>query len=308
MVLHPIYMPFEKKQLRRHFAKVRVQGQCVETTGHHIPQYIKSIERYEAFQKEHGPRLALPLSTVRFPCQIEKDERFWTASSVLTLFYSPKRVEELSRLLQLAYGEKPPVDGWSSWASCLEGELFLFFEANLPSPALYKQWLRDHLRERQFIPYVLQSDNGRKNLEGPTNVDALLLNASNGFAVVIEAKVLSDVSCQITYDVQRNQIARNIDVMLEENASLCPPLHQRDPSRTFFLLVTPEIFKRNPSSRLYGFLMREYRQDPLALARDLPHRSGLEAREVAQRIGWVTWENMQGINSGSCSWLHERLE
>jgi hypothetical protein len=168
---------------------------------------------------------------------------------------------------------------------------------------LYKQWLRAHLRERHLIPYVLRSDNGIKNLEGPTNVDALLLNASNGFAVVIEAKVLSDVSCQITYDVQRNQIARNIDVMLEENASLCPPLNRRDPLRTLFLLVTPEIFKRNPSSRLYGFLMWEYRQDPLALARDLPHRRGLEAREVAQRIGWVTWEDMQRNNSGSCLWL-----
>jgi len=308
MVLHPIYMPVEEERLREHFAQVRVRGQCVDTADLHIPQFQKSIERYEAFQKEHGPRPGLPLSKVRFPCQIEKDERFWTASSFLALFYSPARVDELSCLLQLAYGEKPPVDGLPSWASCLEGELFLFFEANLPSPALYKKWLREHLRERHLIPYVLQSDNGSKNLEGPTNVDALLLNASNGFAVVIEAKVLSDVSCQITYDVQRNQIARNIDVMLEENASLCYPLNRRYPSKTLFLLVTPEIFKRNPSSRLYGFLMREYRKDPLALARDLPHRSGLEAREVAQRIGWVTWEDMQGINSGSCSWLHERLE
>ena len=56
MVLHPDYLPFEEERLRMHFAKVRVRGQCVETVDQHIPQFLKSIARYEAFQQEHGSK------------------------------------------------------------------------------------------------------------------------------------------------------------------------------------------------------------------------------------------------------------
>ena len=41
----------------------------------------------------------------------------------------------------------------------------------------------------------------------------MLIN-ENGFSVLIEAKVMSDISCDVTYDSMRNQLARIIDVML----------------------------------------------------------------------------------------------
>ena len=82
------------------------------------------------------------------------------------------------------------------------------------------------MSKQQPIPYILRAAKGKKrSLEGPTHVDAILVNIDNGFGILFEAKVLSDISYQITYDTTRNQIARNIDVMLEENTSDGSPLN-----------------------------------------------------------------------------------
>jgi hypothetical protein len=61
-------------------------------------------------------------------------------------------------------------------------------------------------------------------LEGATSVDALLLNEDTGLAVLFEAKVLSDTSSHTSYDAARNQLARNVDVMLEANDTLADPV------------------------------------------------------------------------------------
>jgi hypothetical protein len=44
---------------------------------------------------------------------------------------------------------------------------------------------------------------------------AILLAPKTGVAVIFEAKVLSDVSTQVTFDAARNQLARTIDAMPE---------------------------------------------------------------------------------------------
>ena len=130
------------------------------------------------------------------------------------------------------------------------------------------------------------------------------MNSKNGFAVIIEAKVLSDISYEITYDTMRNQIARNIDVMLEENKGLCPPLNKREPEKTLFLLITPKLFKDNPSSRLYGYKLNEYKTNPEALSRDLPHRGNCDWQDISKRLGWLTWEDFKNVNKDCCQWLN----
>ena len=45
-----------------------------------------------------------------------------------------------------------------------------------------------------------------------------MLLAATGVAVIFEAKVLSDISAHVTFDLARNQLARSIDVMLEANS------------------------------------------------------------------------------------------
>lgn len=49
--------------------------------------------------------------------------------------------------------------------------------------------------------------------------------------------------------------------------------------------------------------MHEYRFSPAALARDLPHRKGVDFAEVSGRLGWLTWEECNRILPGACPWL-----
>jgi hypothetical protein len=303
-MFHPIYLPFTEAQLRSHFAEVRKNGNCSDSSAKHIRYYKNSLANYVNCP-QGKERKGTTLSHIRKPCQVEKDEKFWTVSCLMTVFHSNNRIKEFAQLFKNAYGDKPPIAGIKNWHDCLNGELHLFFETNLPSPVQYKKWLRKNLHKQQFIPYILDSDNGKKNLEGPTNVDAILLNENNGFSVIIEAKVLSDISCHITYDVLRNQIARNIDVMLDRNDALCPPLNHRDPEKTLFLLLTPQLFKDNPQSRLYGYKMNEYMTKPDSLQFDLPHRTECDWNKISKRLGWLTWEDFRETNINCSNWLKD---
>jgi len=301
-MMHQKYLPFTEQQLLSHFADVRQNGKCIRNVKH-LEYYKNSIETYNKYLVNDRSRLGIPLNTTRLPCQIEKDERFWIAACMMTIFYSQNRLEQYISLFKTAYGNGPPVEGINSWQKCFEGKLYLFFEANLPSPILYKEWLLKNIAKRQFIPYVLDSAYNKKNLEGATNADAILLNSGNGFAVIIEAKVLSDISYQITYDVIRNQIARSIDVMLEKNDTLCDPLDKRDPEKTLFLMIAPKLFKDNPTSRLYGYKFNEYKNNPSSLAQDLPHRKDCDWQNISKRLGWLNWEDFRNVNKDCCEWL-----
>jgi len=304
IVIDPTYLPFPAETLRQHFLV-----SAGDAADRHLRHYLESAERYHQFCQEHPDRRGLPVSLARRPCQIEKDERFWVAASLMSYFHDKKRNEYLAKLLQHVFGTEPPVEGVATWEACLDGTLHLYFEHQLPSPAAYKQWLGKHLSERCLVPYVRDaafkrgSDELRTNLEGPTHVDAVLINESNGFTVLFEAKVLSDTSVAITYDTMRNQIIRNVDVMLEAGDGLLPPASRRRPERSLFVLLTPEVFRQPPHTRLYGWLMKEYRENPAALARDLPHRDSVSWPKVSRRMGWLTWEDCEAVRPGSCPWL-----
>ncbi len=301
MSIHPTYLPFNEDQLLSHFAGV--WGTPQAGSDKYLKGYKESVKNYNEYCQANPNRKGKPLRETKVPCQIEKDERFWIAACMMTIFYSLNRTGELVNLLKLAYGDYPPVEGIDRWEDCSSGDLHLFYEVNLPSPRSYKDWLSRNLTRRQFIPYILDSARDKSNLEGATHVDALLLNSRNGFAVIIEAKVLSDISVEITYDLMRNQMARNIDVMLETNDDLRDPLDKRKPERTLFLLITPKLFKDNPGSRLYGYKYTEYKGNPDALAKDLPHRTNCNWRSITQKLGWLTWEDFGSVNKDCCQWL-----
>jgi hypothetical protein len=167
-LIHPVYLPFSEGQLKQHFIEKS------ENLDLHLAYYLKSADRYKTFEREHPNREALPLSVLRLPCQIEKDERFWVVTCLMNYFYSSDRVENFSKLLELVFGNSPPSDVGSSWSECLAGNLRLFFEVSLPAPKAYKEWLRENIDSRQVIPYVpgcLEKQKGdeiRENLEGPT--------------------------------------------------------------------------------------------------------------------------------------------
>ena len=290
------YLPFTAEELKPHFI-ADADGQ--------IDYYQKSAHCYRKFMEDNPNTVGIPLTIAKNPRQIEKDERFWTITAIKNVFDHPLRTRMLTQLLAKTFGSKPPMHGFGNWDECLDGDLLLFFEACLPAAQSYVNWLRANLKSRQIIPYVLDAatrDNER-TLEGSTHVDAMFLNIKNGFAWLIEAKVLSDVSYSISFDNFRNQIARNIDVMLEKTLQPGSVLGIRDPSKSLFSILTPMSFKQYPSSRLYGWLIQEYRNNNNALERDLPHREGTDWAALQQRIGWITFEDFQEVRPGACPWL-----
>lgn len=301
-VIHKRYLPFTREQLLGHFAPVARGGE----RERHLRYYLASAEAAArlAQLKIEGAvgdiARAAPLGR-----QMEKDERFWIATAMLSIFHSPRRIEVLTGLLTRCLGEVPPMEGLSSWAEALGTEQRLYFEVNLPSPESYRVWLAEHLDERVLIPYVRQAAARRlsQRLEGATKVDAMLLAPSTGLAVLFEAKVLSDVSGGIEFDVLRNQLVRNVDVMLEENPGLQEPLPRRRPERSCLVLVTPEVFRIHRHGRLYGWLFDAYKRDPGKLQEHLPHRHDIDFRKVADRLGWLSWEDCNEVLPGSCQWL-----
>jgi hypothetical protein len=202
-------------------------------------------------------------------------------------------------------------DGLTSWQAALAGRLDLFFEVNLPSPTAYRTWLRKRLDERVPVPYLREAaERSGERLEGATKVDAMLLAADTGVAVVFEAKVLSDISTTVQFDVARNQMARIIDVTLDENPGLMDPLKRRNPRRTCTVLLTPRLFHRESPvaglarSRLYGWLVPEYQRPGNDLLRQhLVHRDEAELDGVEARLGWGTWEDVNDVLPGACPWL-----
>jgi len=303
------YLPFNEDLLMKHFSPV---GKNTEVNRNHLNYYTQSIKKYENYKKGINNIFGKHLYETSKPCQIQKDERFWTVNTLMNIYYSPNRINELCILFEKAFGKKVPISlEINSWEECFGSDnLKLYFEVDLPSPAFYKNNLYslykgDKIQEHQIIPFIIASAYDKKTLEGSTQVDAIILNPDNGFSVIIEAKVLSDISIGITYDVVRNQIARNVDVMLESNERLCDPLDKRAPNKSLFLLVTPKIFKDNPSSRLYGYKIREYKDKNKgvdALKRDLPHREIEKLKDIPSRIGWLTWEDFKEVNNKCSPW------
>jgi hypothetical protein len=314
-IIQPVYLPFTGNELLRHFAPAA--GKRGQDLHRHLRYYVRSASNYANFDQGPGDpeRLGASLQELKRPCQIEKDERFWLATCLMKHYYAQNRVSTLRELmLSAGFPEKPPVAGLADWEDCFTvvspEHLHLFFEVHLPSPPEYKNWLRRYVRRQHFIPYVLDAAHHkdgkrfRAELEKRTHADALLLNEENGFAVLFEGKVLSDCSYQIEYDVTRNQLARNIDVLLPPIRSRRAPLTARDPSRTLFVLLTPEVFRRRKRTRLYGYLLRRYQSSPEALRRALRHREDVtDWADVSRRIGWLTWEDSARILPASCPWL-----
>lgn len=270
-----------------------------------IDYFETSARRYHEFLAAHRDRSGIPIETARTPCQIEKDERFWTATALKRLASSEGGHAALAQVLARTFGKRPPLAGFADWRSCLQGRLRLVLEATLPSPQSYLEWLRDNRAASHLIPYIRHSARraGTARFEGATHVDALIVNIDNGFALFVEAKVLSDVSCHVSYDVFRNQMARTLDVLLEPATGLRAPLSERRSEHSLFVLLSPRCFKERSHSRLYGHLLREYTLHPSSIGRDLPHRTNIDWKDLASRLGWITFADIAMALPGACPWL-----
>jgi hypothetical protein len=109
-------------------------------------------------------------------------------------------------------------------------------------------------------------------LEGPTEFDAVI--RAPGLLVAMEAKLYSDIAVQVTWDKERDQIARVVDAGRE----------LAGPDDFCFLLITDRHHHDPPM--LYEHLMADYRASG---SLGLP----------ANRLGWLTWGEIY-------AWLAER--
>jgi hypothetical protein len=119
-------------------------------------------------------------------------------------------------------------------------------------------------------------------VEGPTEVDVTI--ESDEFLIFIEAKLGSDISMNTTYDPHRNQVARNIDCLLEKAGQKTP---------AFWMLVRDE-----DPSRAYVQLVNAYRSDPGLLARDLPHRRPEDLERMCQNLTILRWNDFTELVCG----------
>jgi hypothetical protein len=121
--------------------------------------------------------------------------------------------------------------------------------------------------------------NVAEPVEGPSEIDIIFDHEK--FLVYVEAKLGSDVSMSTTYDLQRNQIIRNIDCLIA-NAGNRNPI--------FWLLVKDEA-----PAREYVRLVRNYRTDPSFLFRDLPHRDAERLKGIAQNLTILLWSDFREL-------------
>ena len=291
-MIHEVYLPYTREELLPHFHNER-----------HVDEFVTSAARQQAFLSHYGDSThGMPISReVKLNRQIEKDERIWTLSALKAVFDS----QSMPGVLAAAFGMRPP-SRWESWEESLgaKEDQQLYFEVSIPSPKSYRQSLKDSYlnqgKDAHILPYVVDAAAGRTSFEGPTRVDAVLSNRQTDFSVMFEAKVLSDISSQVTFDPFRNQLARNIDVLVDEDSGehLSSAVANR-----FFCLLTPRAFKDKPSSRYYGLLMKEYTENSDLLCEHLPHRERGVIEEAASRIGWLTFEDCKDVCPDSCKWL-----
>lgn len=133
-VLDATYLPFTADQLRAHFAPVTGKGD----PDRHLAYYLASVKQAQAHAGQVRRGITPAPAQVRFGRQMEKDERFWLATALMSLYHQgggATRSELFAQLLNRA--RLRPPGSYASWADALSSRLELFFEVSLPSPPVW---------------------------------------------------------------------------------------------------------------------------------------------------------------------------
>jgi len=148
------------------------------------------------------------------------------------------------------------------------------------APRAYEALSRERMRKSDN-PAWRERSLDMSPVEGSSEIDILLEGRS--YVAYVEAKLGSDVSLRTTYDPERNQIARNIDCVLEVCGKRRP---------IFWMFVRD----RQPV-RAYVQLMDRYRT-PDGLNLSLPYRAPAHLREVASGLALITWSELLALLAG----------
>jgi hypothetical protein len=195
----------------------------------------------------------------------------WVTWNAFTLLTRGSDVAWWPHLLSLALKSNPdlliPVD----WHEQPE----IRFWQPIGSPRAYEVASRTRMRCSGNRERILRSHN-LAPVEGPSEIDVVLQNAR--VLVYVEAKLQSDVSLRTTNDPSRNQIARNIDCVLDQTNGHTP----------LFLMLVRDAGE----GRAYTQLISKYRRDPATLVEELPHHDPEVVKSVARNLAIVLWRDL----------------
>lgn len=149
------------------------------------------------------------------------------------------------------------------------------FWLGVASPASYEAASRARMRVSPDPSFRGRSLNPAP-VEGESEIDVAFI--ADGLRIFVEAKLGSDISLRTTYDPERNQVARNIDCLIEASHG--------EPA-LFWMFVRDKA-----ASRAYMQVVEEYRRNPAALARLLPHRDPGELKRIVAGITVITWREL----------------
>ena len=182
----------------------------------------------------------------------------------------------------------PHVDGW--WASLVSMADVDLEPDDTPKVTMWKSAPSPPAYEAASRARMLASGNSKwvtrardpKPVEGNTEVDLCL--TGGGYLLHAEAKLHSDLSTRTTYDPTRDQLVRNIDVLLEQAGSRKPVM---------WMIVND----RRPD-RDYMQRIEAYRLQPARLHRLLPHRAPEVLDDVMTDLRVICWSELLPLLRG----------
>lgn len=158
------------------------------------------------------------------------------------------------------------------------------FEKQFKPPEGYLKWLEKEA-SRHPVKYVREKGkdhaNRDKRLEANTHVDAVI--ETKNLLILVEVKFTSDISSQTTFNSNRNQLARTIDVGISE-------VKRNKNKKLIVLLCSPSKFYHE-KSRLYYYKIQEY-LDLNRVKEDIVWRKLGDIEEHLLAVGWIPLERV----------------
>ena len=207
------------------------------------------------------------------PCanQYDKAEELITFYTFAPLVLSLNKVGLTNRILGLA--------GVSPFE---ENVVSVSLESQYRPPKGYLKWIQDDVKNHP-VRYIREQANAHKpnqRLESNTHVDAFI--ETDKLLIFFEIKYTSDIANSTTFNPNRNQLARLIDVGLD--------LAKCSGKEVLVLISTPSKLYES-RSRFYYYKVQEY-SDPLMISRDIAWRTVSEIRDNLLAVKWLALEEL----------------
>ena len=232
-------------------------------------RYAKYAEWVDNAEKTRQGASMSP--TDRFTNQYDKAEELITWNTFAPLLKVGPRVKDtlIADIVNLGI-QKDIAEYLDEWGFKVD------FEKTLPPPPSYLNHLQSTVANHP-VRYVRLESEGKQVLEGDTHADIVFENSR--LLVLGEVKFMSDIQWGVTYDPNRNQLARLIDTGIRAARN----------KKLAVILFSPESTYRS-KSRLYHYKLKDYRESIENVRADIPHRSLEEITKTLIGTGWVPLE------------------